>query len=117
MSEVEKKTVTIDEKCVPGADANNDGHITEAEMAMHLEFKRKELEDADARRDAMRHMSWFALFGMLLYPFSITLTSVLGLDKAASIIGDIAPTYFIAISALVTAYFGVNAYSDNKNKK
>lgn len=109
-----KKTVTIDASTLPGADTNGDGHIDDEEMAMYLEFKRKELEDADARRDAMRQMTWFALFGMLLYPFAIFLTSLFGLDKAANIIGDIAPTYFVAISALVAAYFGANAYTDKK---
>jgi hypothetical protein len=33
----------------------------------------------------------------------------LGLDKAATIIGDIAPTYFVAIAALVSAFFGADA--------
>ena len=77
---------------------------------MHLEFKRKALEDADAQRDAMRKMTWFALMGMLLYPFAILMTSFLGLDSAANIIGDIAPTYFVAISALVAAFFGADAF-------
>ena len=80
---------------------------------MHLEFKRKELEDADARRDAMRKMTWFALMGMLLYPLGILITSMLGHEGTAKIIGDIAPTYFVAI-ALVAAYFGANAYADKK---
>lgn len=96
------------------ADTNGDGVVTEDEKTMYLEFKRKELEDADARRDAMRMMTWFALAGMLLYPAAILITSLLGQDKAASIIGDIAPTYFVAISALVAAYFGANAYTDSK---
>ena len=51
---------------------------------------------------------------MLLYPFAIVLTSFLGLDEAAGIVGDIAPTYFIAISALVAAFFGADAIK-NKN--
>jgi len=51
--------------------------------------------------------------GMLLYPFAIVLTSYLGLDSAAGIVGDIAPTYFVAISALVGAFFGADAW---KNK-
>ena len=98
------------------ADTNGDGHITKEELEMHLEFKRKELEDADARRDAMRKMTWFALMGMLLYPAGILITSMLGYEGTAKIIGNIAPTYFVAISALVAAYFGANAYAD-KNKK
>ena len=100
---------TIDAAAVEGSDVNGDGHISKEEMDMHLEFKRKALEDADAQRDAMRKMTWFALMGMLLYPFAILATSLLGLDSAANIIGDIAPTYFVAISALVAAFFGADA--------
>ena len=113
MSE-EKKTVTVDPAVVEKVDSNGDGHISQEEMEMNLEFKRKELEDQDARRDAMRKMTWFALLGMLLYPAGILITSILGQEKAASIIGDIAPTYFVAISALVAAYFGANTYADKK---
>jgi len=111
MSE-DKKKWTVDG--LEGADLNGDGHISKEELEMHLEFKRKELEDQDAQRDAMRKMTWFALFGMLLYPFGIFLTSLFGLDKAANIIGDIAPTYFIAISALVAAFFGADAIKGKK---
>lgn len=102
-------TKTIDAAAVEGADTNGDGHISKEEMEMHLEFKRKALEDQDAQRDAMRKMTWFALFGMLLYPLAILATSLAGADKAAAIIGDIAPTYFVAISALVAAFFGADA--------
>ena len=96
------------------ADTNADGKVSPEEEKMYLEFKRKELEDADARRDAMRQMTWFALAGMLLYPAGILITSMLGHESTAKIIGDIAPTYFVAISALVAAYFGANAYADKK---
>jgi len=104
---------TIDAAAVEGMDINGDGHISKEEMDMALEFRRKALEDQDAQRDAMRKMTWFALMGMLLYPFAIVLTSYLGLDSAAGIVGDIAPTYFVAISALVGAFFGADAW---KNK-
>ena len=107
--------VTVDPE-VAKKDTNGDGHISKEEMEMDLEFKRKELEDADARRDAMRKMTWFALMGMLLYPAGILVTSVLGYEGTAKIIGDIAPTYFVAISALVAAYFGANAYVDKKKQ-
>ena len=96
------------------ADTNADGKVSPEEEKMYLEFKRKELEDADARRDAMRQMTWLALAGMLLYPAGILITSMLGHESTAKIIGDIAPTYFVAISALVAAYFGANAYADKK---
>ena len=51
-------------------------NINNGELAMHLEFKRKELEDQDAMRDAQRKMAWFALYGMLLYPFAVLLWQV-----------------------------------------
>jgi hypothetical protein len=111
----EDKTLTVDKDALEGADSNSDGHVSKDELALHLEYKRKELEDQDAQRDAQRRMAWFALFGMLLYPFGIFLTSLFGLEKAANIIGDIAPTYFVAISALVAAFFGAAAWS-GKNK-
>jgi hypothetical protein len=40
---------------------------------------------------------------------------VLGQDDAAKIIGDIAPTYFVAISALVAAFFGADAIKGKKS--
>ena len=96
------------------ADSNGDGSVSVDEQRMYLEFKRKELEDADSRRDAMRYMTWFALMGMFNYPAAVLITAMLGYDTAANIIGDIAPTYFVATSALVAAYFGANAYADKK---
>lgn len=96
------------------ADTNGDGYISSEELSMYLEFKRRELEDQDAQRDAMRKMTWFALWGMLLYPATIVIASWLDVDDAATIIGNIAPTYFVAISALVAAFFGANAYSSAK---
>lgn len=96
------------------ADTNGDGYVSSEELSMYLEFKRRELEDQDAQRDAMRKMTWFALFGMLLYPVVIVFTSWLDVDDAAKIVGDIAPTYFVAISALVGVFFGANAYSASK---
>ena len=107
---------TIDAECVADMDANGDGHISKEEYDMHLEFKRKELEDADAQRDAIRKMAWFALFGLLLYPIGIFLTSALGLDTAANLIADIAPTYFASIAVLVSAFFGADAIAQ-KGKK
>ena len=96
------------------ADTNGDGVVTPEEHRMYLEFKRKELEDQDAQRDAMRKMTWFALWGMLLYPVTIVIASWLDVDDAAKIIGDIAPTYFVAIAALVAAFFGADAYKGTK---
>lgn len=112
MSEPTKEQIQAMRKTIDGleeADSDGDGHITADELEMHMEFKRKELEDADAQRDAMRKMTWFALFGMLLYPAIILITTLAGQDKAAQLISDIAPTYFVSISVLVAAFFGADA--------
>jgi hypothetical protein len=95
-------------------DTNGDGHISQGEMDMHLEFKRKELEDADAMRDAQRKMAWFSLFGMLLYPFAVVTASLAGLSEAQATLGDMAPTYFVAVAGIVAAFFGAQAFSKGK---
>jgi hypothetical protein len=91
------------------ADTNGDGKVTEAEQAMYLEFKRKELEDADAMRDAQRNMAWFALFGMLLYPAIVLIANIIGMEQAAKILGDMAAVYFVSVAAIVAAFFGAQA--------
>ena len=103
MAEEEKKTGHHP------ADTNGDGIVDHREHEMYLEFKRKEMEDADAQRDAIRKMAWFSLAGLLIYPVGIAITSLLGLDTAANLIADIAPTYFASIAVLVSAFFGADA--------
>ncbi len=91
------------------ADSNGDGKVSQQEEQMYLEFKRKELEDADAMRDAQRNMAWFSLGGMLLYPFAVVCASMAGLDQAQETLGDMAPTYFVAVAGIVAAFFGTQA--------
>ncbi len=93
------------------ADSNGDGKVSKREQEMYLEFKRKELEDADAMRDAQRKMAWFALFGMLLYPFAVVIATWVGLDQASKVLGDMAATYFVSVAAIVAAFFGSQAYT------
>lgn len=96
------------------ADTNGDGQVSPEEHQMYMEFKRKELEDLDAMRDAQRSMTWFALFGLLLYPFAVVLADWIGLDGASKILGDMAATYFVSVAAVVAAFFGTQAYSSKK---
>jgi len=96
------------------ADTNGDGKVSRKEQEMYLEFKRKELEDADAMRDAQRKMAWFALGGMLLYPFAVVIAVLSGLDQASKILGDMAATYFVAVAGIVAAFFGSQAFSSKK---
>jgi hypothetical protein len=93
------------------ADTNGDGIVSDAEHQMYMEFKRKEFEDADAMRDAQRSMAWFALAGMLLYPFAVVIAVFFSLDQAATVLGSMAATYFVSVAAIVAAFFGGQAYA------
>ena len=104
-----KKTVTVDDSVATAMDANGDGHISAEEALMDLEFKRKRLEDEDLMRDAQRNMAWFALFGMLLYPFAVVIAILAGLDEAGKILGSMAPTYFVSVAAIVAAFYAKEA--------
>lgn len=100
-------------------DADGDGIITDEEMARakeiaEFEHKRNMQENEDKKEDQIRAMAWFALWGMLLYPVTIIVTSLIGQDTAAQLVSDIAPTYFVAIAGLVAAFFGAQAYSKGK---
>ena len=106
-----KKTSLIEEM-----DLDGDGTVSEQEMAIYLESKRREMEDEDAKRDQQRKMVWFALFGMLLYPLFVFGTEALGFSNASGVIGDMAPTYFMAVSVVVGAFFGADAYVKGKDK-
>lgn len=84
----------LEKKANHPADTNGDGKVSDEEHKMFLEFKRKELDDQDAMRDAQRKMAWFALFGMLLYPFAVVIASVTGVEQASTILGDMASNIF-----------------------
>jgi hypothetical protein len=104
----------MEDKNFHPADTNGDGKVSEAEQTMYLEAKRKELEDADAMRDAQRNMAWFALGGMLLYPFAVVLASLIGLDEAQKTLGSMAPTYFVSVAAIVAAFYAKEAVGSKK---
>jgi hypothetical protein len=89
-------------------DIDNSGTIDKAEWdALALEDRRRKLEDEDAYRDQTRKMAWFSLWGMLLYPLGVVLTSLVGLDNASSIIGSMASIYFVSVAGVVSVFMGV----------
>ena len=79
---------------------------------IEIEAKRREMVDADKKRDAERNMSYAALAGMLAFPLLIIISSFLGLDKAAALLADIAGISYIAVSAVLGSYFGFNTLSE-----
>jgi hypothetical protein len=96
------------------ADTDGDGVITEEEIAL---YERKvRFENEDKKEDAQRNMAWFALFGMLLYPFAVVLAVGLGLSEAANILGSMASVYFVSVAAIVAAFYGGQAYTKRKSK-
>lgn len=121
MKTMAKKQKVLEEDSIfAHLDTDGDGIITDEEMARakeiaEFEHEKKMHENEDKKEDQIRAMAWFALWGMLLYPATILATSIVGQEKAAQLISDIAPTYFVAIAGLVAAFFGAQAYSKSKN--
>ena len=100
------------------ADLDSNGSIDRNEWnILALEDKRLEIADQDLKRNTERMLVVWCCIGMLVYPFIILLASVLGFDKAASLITDIASVYVIAASGVVAAFMGFNAYSAKADKK
>ena len=94
------------------ADLDGDGIVSNDELEKHERILR--IENEDKKEDAKINMAWFALFGMLLYPFAVVLAAWMGLSGASDILGDMAPTYFVSVAALVAAYYGKEAYVKGK---
>jgi len=74
-----------------------------------MEEKLMRMENEDKKQDAQRNMAWFALSGMLLYPFAVVIAQWLGLEQAAKILGDMASVYFVSVAAIVAAFYGSQA--------
>ena len=97
-------------------DLNGNGELDPEERELMLEDRRRRMEDEDAQRDSIRKMAWFALAGLLLYPFGIFCADALSMGTAAQLIADIAPTYFASIAVLVSAFFGASAIKSKGTK-
>jgi len=95
-------------------DLNENGKIDPDERDIMLEDRRRKMEDADHKRDAQLKMTWFALSGMLGYPFLIILASYLGLVQASELLADIAAVYVVAVSGVTAAYFGFSNMTGGK---
>tara|TARA_B100000073_G_scaffold340393_1_gene340153 strand:+ start:558 stop:956 length:399 start_codon:yes stop_codon:yes gene_type:complete len=101
-------------------DRDGDGIITDDEIAteermIRLQDLKSDMENEDAKQDAQRKMAWFALWGMLLYPFAVVLAIWLGLGQAGSILGDMAAVYFVSVAAIVAAFYGKEALAATRS--
>ena len=95
-------------------DVDGDGIVTDEELEMdrkmlELQDMKSDMENEDKKQDAQRNMAWFALTGMLLYPFAVVLSVWMGLDQAGKILGDMAAVYFVSVAAIVAAFYGKEA--------
>ena len=98
-------------------DVDGNGTIDREEWdKLELEDKKRRLDDEDAQRDAQRRMTWFALTGMLLYPFAVVLADLFSLIEAAKILGSMASIYFVSVAGIVSVFFGANALAKGKKK-
>jgi len=102
-------------------DANGSGAIEKSEWdalnrTIDLEDRRRRLDDENSKRDQQRAMVWFALSGLLLYPCSIVITAIVGLDEAVSALSSIAGVYFVSVAGLVGIFFGVTNLNKNKEQ-
>jgi len=94
-------------------DLNDNGKIDPEEREMLMEDRRiaqderrREVSDADAKRDAQRRMAWFSLTGMLLFPFGVVFTEWMELPRASEMLSSMSNIYYVSIAAIVAAYYG-----------
>lgn len=93
-------------------DTDGDGIVTDEEM--DRAERMIQIENEDKKEDAQRNMAWFALLGMLLYPFAVVGAGMVGLESAGNILGDMAPTYFVSVAAIVAAFYAKEGYTKGK---
>jgi hypothetical protein len=96
-------------------DSDGDGIVTDQELETSKELQ--ELRLRHERADAQRAMSWFALWGMLLYPSLVVASEFFGLTQAAAILGAMASVYFVSVAGILAAFFGAQAWSNRSNGK
>jgi len=87
-------------------DLNDNGKIDPGEREIMLDDRRRQMLDADAKRDAQRRMAWFSLTGMLLFPFGVVFTEWMELPRASEMLSSMSNIYYVSIAAIVAAYYG-----------
>ena len=102
------------DECKHPADLDGNGLVDEREREIYIERLRREMEDADAKRDAQRQMAWFSLTGMLVFPFGVVATEYLGLSRASDLLSSMSNIYYVSIAAIVAAYYGFTNIGSKK---
>ena len=95
-------------------DMNGNGVLDPEERELMLEDRRREMDDADAKRDAQRRITYMAASGILLFPFSVVATEAFGLSGASTLLADMSTIYYGSISVIIGAYFGFSNMASKK---
>ena len=90
-------------------DLNGNGVLDPEERAIMLEDMKRRMDDADAQRDSQRRMAWAALIMML-----VSTVAVIVRPSAMNEASAILMMMYGSLSALVGAFFGFTAKSDQK---
>ena len=94
-------------------DLNDNGKIDPDEREIMLDDRRRQVLDADAKRDAQRRMAWFSLTGMLVFPFGVIFTEWMELPQASVMLASMSNIYYVSIAAIVGAYYGFTNMGKN----
>ena len=110
--------MTTGKRLMPGSeyeqfDTDSDGVVTDSELRMSRDLQH--LKQSMEKAQAQRAMAWFALLGMLLYPSLVVFCSFWGLSQGATLLGSMAPTYYVSTSALVASYYAASAWQNRAN--
>lgn len=89
-------------------DRDKDGNLSQFEIDAAARTLR--IENEDKKQDAQRHMVWFALTGMIVFPILVLVAELGKFTASLDILGSIAPTYFVSVSAIVGAFFAKEGY-------
>tara|TARA_B100000242_G_scaffold233085_1_gene173060 strand:- start:438 stop:761 length:324 start_codon:yes stop_codon:yes gene_type:complete len=87
-------------------DINNDGTVSDEEMARNKELL--ELELQEEKCDTQKKMAWVAMVSMII--FSILLYTPIISETRVDALGDILGLFYIAQAGVVGAYMGVTAW-------
>ena len=73
---------------------------------LDFETKKIKLLNEDFKEDSMRHMTWFALLGLLVYPSLIIFCDYFNLERALTHLASVAEIYILSVSGIVSVFFG-----------
>lgn len=92
----------------------SDAELERAKKVADFEHTQKVRENEDRKDDQIRSMAWISLLAMLFYPVVIIGSTYFNMEDMTAMLSDIAPSYFMSIAGLLSAFFGAQAYTKGK---